>query len=49
MVARRPPPINRQGQAAKFIAENVAETQLQLGTDGRLPELQFEDPKTKTS
>jgi hypothetical protein len=38
-----PPPSDRRGQAAKFIVENAAETQLQLGTDGRLPELRFED------
>jgi hypothetical protein len=44
MVTPVPPPINRQGQAARFVAENVAETNLQLGADGRLPELQFEAP-----
>lgn len=37
-----PPPVSRLAQAAKFIAEETAETRVQLGADGRLPELKFE-------
>lgn len=37
-----PPPLNRPAQAARFIAEETAETRVQLGADGRLPELKFE-------
>ncbi len=40
---KRPAAVPRRGQAARFVAENIAETKLQLGADGRLPELQFED------
>ena len=38
-----PPPVNRPAQAAKFIADEAAPTRVQLGADGRLPELLFED------
>ncbi len=40
---RPPPSLNRPAQAAKFIAAETAETAVQLGSDGRLPELVFED------
>ena len=39
-----PPPVNRPAQAAKFIADEAVQTRVQLGADGRLPELQFQDP-----
>jgi DNA-directed RNA polymerase subunit RPC12/RpoP len=38
-----PPPLNRPAQAAKFIAAQTAQTQVQLGADGRLPVLLFEN------
>jgi DNA-directed RNA polymerase subunit RPC12/RpoP len=38
-----PPPVNRPAQAAKFIADEATESRVQLGADGRLPGLQFEN------
>ena len=42
-----PPPVDRRGQAARFIVDHAAETQLQLGADGRLPQLLFETPEAE--
>lgn len=41
-VRTMPPPVNRRAEAAKFIADEAAETRVQLGADGRLPSLQFQ-------
>jgi hypothetical protein len=42
-----PPRLNRVSRPAKFIAAEATETRVQLGADGRLPELSLRDEKQK--
>jgi hypothetical protein len=42
-----PPPVDRPVQTAKFVAGEAAETRVQLGADGRLPELVVPERNTE--